>query len=88
MYFKFTYNSGHRAPWVRVKVKSGPSSKAKIQALFVRIFYYNKNDDETVPIEQILDVNDEEDQNGSACEDKVDGGETHVKKVSTLIGPR
>ena len=46
------------------------------------------NDDETVPIEQILDVDDEEDQNGSACEDKVDGGETHVRKVSTLIGPR
>ena len=53
MYLKFTYyNSGHRAPWVRVKVKSKPSSKAKTQALLLRIVYY-KNDDETVPMNKL-----------------------------------
>ena len=35
---------------------------------FLRIVYY-KNDDETVTIEQVLDVDDEEDQNGYECED-------------------
>ena len=51
-------------------------------------FEPNEDEDDTVTIDQILDVDGEEDQNGSACEDEVDGGESHARKFSTLSGPR